>query len=98
MTDITYVYGAQCTWHGPFSATHSRPRGSGGHVSCCPHCRGMLFGYPNKASWDNAVAAYEKQHPGYAEFTEWLGNVGKCFPNLTVARDAWKETTGKSYE
>jgi hypothetical protein len=67
-------------------------------LPCCPHCSGVLFEYPNKATWDNAAAEFEKKHPGYVEFTEWLGTVGKCWPNAVVAADAYTEATGKKVQ
>lgn len=96
MIDTRYVYGARCTWHGPISAVGRRQ--SGGHtLPCCPHCLGMLFEYPNKATWDNGVRQFDEKRPGYKEFTEWLGSYGRCWPTLQDGVDAYNKITGKDF-
>lgn len=105
MTDTRYVYGARCTWHGPISAVGKKviqnqppgaePSGPPMTIPCCPHCEGILFEYPNKATWDNGVTQFDAKHPGYVEFVEWLGVTGGCWPNHVAAADVYKEITGK---
>lgn len=105
MTDTRYVYGARCTWHGPISAIGRREVNTlevdgvyrPHSVPCCPHCNGTLFEYPNKETWDNGVAEFEKKHPGYTEFVEWLGDCGGCWSNLTYAQVMYKIETGKDF-
>lgn len=98
LKDRRYVYGARCTWHGPFSATDRSQHPSMKGIPVCPHCHGVLFEYPNKATWDNAAAEFEKKHPGFVEFIEWLGTVGQCWPNMVAGADAYTEATGKKVQ
>jgi hypothetical protein len=99
MTDTRYVHGIRCTWHGPISAISTiLARDGVTRLPCCPHCSGMLFEFPDKATWDNMVVQFDAKHPGYAEFIEWLGTVGRCWPNSVVAADAYTEATGKKVQ
>jgi len=103
--DTRYVYGARCTWHGPISAIGRKPVTSLGidaqyhtdMLPCCPHCGGVLFEYPNKATWDNLVALFNEKRPGYTEFVEWLGSYGRCWPNYVDAEVLYKVATGKEF-
>lgn len=103
MADTRYVYGARCTWHGPIvdigtrQISYTTPGGvpGQGKVPCCPHCGGMLFEYDKIEDWRLSVSEFDKKHPGYAEFVDWVGKVGRCWPNYIEAIPFYTLDTGK---
>lgn len=103
MTDTRYVYGANCSWHGPIAdiATKTLPVNPYNPMEetvtlpCCPHCGGMLFEFPNKQIWDDAIAVTEGKVPGYADYVAWLSSVGVCWPNNGEALKRYNFTQKK---
>ena len=83
MIDTRYVYGANCTWHGPISAIGKR-----GGIPCCPSCGSMLFEFPHKDDWTRAADRYEAAgHPGYRNMIDWSER--RCFPTRKALEDAY---------
>ena len=105
--DTRYVLGAKCTWHGPIDKIGRREMSPMRNTTlgeipafslpCCPHCQGMLYEYPNVESWNGMVAAFNKNHPGYAELMAWQAE-NPCHKNLTALIDAYNAATGKEYK
>lgn len=103
MTDTRYVYGANCTWHGSIAdighkKTNSAFDGSEITLPCCPHCGGMLFEFPSKEVWGEAVAKQEAVNPGYAAFIEWAGSIGACWGGQYDALKRYNFTQGKEFK
>lgn len=89
--DKRYVYGANCSWHGPIQKAHTNLAG----LPCCPHCSSVLFEMESKAKWDERVVAFDETHPGYKEFREWMDAKSYCFGNYRAAANAFVRETGK---
>ena len=86
--DTRFVYGANCTWAGPIQNVGRRESG----LPCCPHCGSSLFELPSRSRWDEGVAAFDKEHPGYADLMKW--GEGRCFPNREILLAAYTAETG----
>lgn len=83
--DPRIVHGATCAWWDSIDKVGSTASG----LPACPHCGGVLFECPNEQSWWEGAEKWEQDgHPGYVAFLEWLR--GKCFANLTVAREVYE--------
>lgn len=76
-TDTRVVYSAKCSWFGPIQEA-----GVSGHMGlpCCPHCGSPLFEVPSKEVWDNSVSKFDKIHPGYKDYINWLASLETCLP------------------
>jgi len=91
--DPRIVYGARCLWWDTIDKIDRTPnRGDGIRLPCCPHCGNVLYEMPNMEAWVKGLEAYEKNHPGYRVFLDWLR--GKCFPTMFDAKIAYKQDTG----
>lgn len=100
--DKRVAYGTRCTWWGPIQTVGKfEPKQEKGapkvSLPCCPHCKGMLFEWPNRDVAIDGAKQYEaKGHEGYLAFFEWME--GKCFPGIESARRAYQDAAGKDIE
>lgn len=83
MKDTRIPYGARCTWWDSIDKV-----GISGGLPCCPHCRNVLFEFPDELTWFRSVDKYEEAgHPGYRAMVEW--GRGQCFPSVSAMHDAY---------
>lgn len=82
--DPRIVTGALCTFWGSIDTVKVNADG----LPVCPHCGGVLYEYPDEATWFKGVDSYEAGgHPGYRALIEWAR--GKCFPGMREAIAAY---------
>lgn len=87
--DTRIVCGAVCTWWDSIDKVGRLGTGSMGPLPCCPHCKGVLYEYPDEETWWRGVEDYTSKHPDYRKFIEWCR--GKCFPRLSDAARSFRE-------
>lgn len=86
MTDTRVVYSISCSWWDDiYKVGHTRNH----DLPCCPYCGSMLMEMHNEEEWWSNVKHYENMNnePDYGNFVEWVR--GKCFPDLTIAREEY---------
>lgn len=101
-----HVYSAGCSWHGPINkvgktkdlpesfalvgGTKIKIGGPGSGLPCCPHCGSMLFQTPENDWWKGAKS-HDTTHPNYVRFLKWSAAQNRCWPNNTMAAEAYNK-------
>lgn len=92
--DPRIVVGARCTWWDSIDKIgrlHTGRVSNGREITlpCCPHCKSVLYEYPNESVWFLGVDAFDRTNPGYRKMIEW--GRGNCFPSFQDAQKAYNE-------
>ena len=83
--DMRYVYGADCTWHGPIAMAGATADGT----PCCPVSGGPLLELPSEEAFWAEASANNRANPMAEPMLRWSRL--RCFPDADTLENAYRQ-------